>query len=305
MFGSYVNRIGSLLDRRFLIGAWFPALCGALLIGSAYVISHGVRKSINDWNALGQAAKLTVSIAAIAAVTLIAFILHVAPIIRLFEGYPLPSRIKKRVQSRQITRRDRLSEMASLRRYPRNRSLIRPTRLGNILTAAEEHSYLRYRIDAVVWWPRVAPILPQVFRDQLDEALLPLMALINSALTVALGGVTGGVLLAIHYRWIPAIVFCIVSVLLGVLTYYSAVSQAGQYAGCIRAAFDLYRHDVLTAMHMSLPADLSAERHQWEDLTQWIYRGEPPQYPLLYNHSCTPASAPPSPVPPPAPSVSP
>ncbi|MDF3148025.1 MULTISPECIES: hypothetical protein [unclassified Streptomyces] len=283
MFGAFVNRFGSLLDRRFLLGSWFPALCGALLVAGAYAPARGWRTTAGDWDRAGGAAQLWLGVVAVTAITLVAFLLHVAPVVRLFEGYPLPSWIKTRGRSRQSARRGRVSEADSLRTYPRNSDLIRPTRLGNVLTAAEEHAYLRYRIDAVVWWPRFAPVLPQVFRDQLDEALLPLISLTSLALALSAGGVAGSVLLAAGGHWAGAVIYLAATALLAVLAYAGALAQAGRYAACVRAAFDLYRHDVLAAMRIAQPDDLIAERHRWEELTQWIYRGEPPRRPLEYT----------------------
>ncbi|MFE5923210.1 hypothetical protein [Streptomyces sp. NPDC056468] len=288
MLGAFVNRFGSLLDRRFLLGSWFPSLCGALLLCGAYALAHGRRTSVEKWTDLGAVAQTWLGIAAVAGVTLIAFLLHVAPVIRLFEGYPLPSKIKEWGRLRQTRRRDRLSEGASLRAYPRNSRLIRPTRLGNLLTAAEEHSYQRYRIDAVIWWPRFTPVLPQTFRDQLDEALLPLTSLTSLTLSLAVSGGTGTAFLAASGHGTAAATLGTAATLVAVVTYRAALAQAGHYAECVRTTFDLYRHDVLTAMRIAPQDDLVAERRQWEQLTQWLYRGEPPADPLRYTHPSEP-----------------
>lgn len=284
MYGAFINRFGSLLDRRFLLGSWFPALCGSLLLGTAYALAHGWRKTIKEWEGFGAPAQLWLGVVAVAAVTLIAFLLHVAPIIRLFEGYPWPGRIKRWGLKRQTTRKERASEAVSLRDYPRNRELIRPTRLGNLLTAAEEHSYLRYRIDAVVWWPRFVPVFAQVFRDQLDEALLPLIALTTFSLALSAGGTAGAILLVFSGHCAGGLLYAGASLAVATLAYRAALAQAGWYASCIRAGFDLYRHEMLVAMKLTPPTDLIAERRQGEELTQWIYRGEPPADPWLYAH---------------------
>ena len=160
MFGTFINRIGSLLDRRFLIGSWFPALCGAFVVAAAGVIAVGWGSAMDKWKSLDGAAQVLLGAAALMAVTLAAFVLHVLPVIRLFEGYAMPAVVKELAARRHRLRRDRVPEVVSLRTYPRDSALIRPTRLGNVITAAEEHAFLRYRLDAVVWWPRLAPVLP-------------------------------------------------------------------------------------------------------------------------------------------------
>ncbi len=282
LLGTFVNRISGLLDRRFLVGSWFPALLGGMLLANVLVFGYGWGKVSKAWAHLDTVPQVWVGLTIVAAVTTAAFVLHVAPTIRLFEGYGLPPPMASLGRRRQVSRRGRLPESTSLRSYPRDRSLIRPTRFGNVLTCAMEYSYLRYRIDAVVWWPRLAAILPGTFRDQIDEALLPLVTLTNVSFILLLDATAGSIWLAAHMRWIAASGVLGVLLVTAWLTYLAALSAAGSYGECIKSAFDLYRSDVLSAMHLPLPKDIIAERYLWETLTQWLHRGEPPQHsPLL------------------------
>lgn len=282
LLGTFVNRITGLLDRRFLVGSWFPTFFGGILLANILIPAYGWGKVSKEWATLGAGPQIWAGLTAAATLTTAAFVLHVAATIRLFEGYGLPSRIASLGQRRQVARRSRLPESSSLRSYPRDSTLIRPTRLGNILTAAEEYSYLRYRIDAVVWWPRLAAVLPTSFRDQLDETLLPLIALTNVSLVLIIDAVASGIALIADMHWTIAVPAFALLAMISFLTYCAALPAATSYAECIRTAFDLYRNDVLSAMHLSLPKDLVAERSLWEVLTQWVHRGEPPQHaPLL------------------------
>lgn len=278
MLGTFVNRISGLFDRRFLIGSWFPALSGGILLANILIFARGWSRTARMWTALGAGPQVWASISAVVGVTMLAFVLHVAGTLRLFEGYGLPPPVAALGRRRQTARRARLPENSSLRAYPRDRSLIRPTRLGNRLTAAEEYSYLRYRIDAVVWWPRLAAVMPGSFRDQLDDTLLPLVTLTNISLILIADAAAGGIWLATDMRWTAAVLAFAALMVTAFLAYLASLSAASSYAECVRTAFDLYRSDVLSAMHLPLPQDLIAERHLWEALTQWIYRGEPPQH---------------------------
>lgn len=278
MLGTFVNRISGLFDRRFLIGSWFPALSGGILLANILIFAYGWNKVSRMWAALGTGPQVWASVTAVTGITMLAFVLYVAATIRLFEGYGLPPPIAALGRRRQAARRARLPESSSLRAYPRDRALIRPTRLGNILTAAEEYSYLRYRIDAVIWWPRLAAVMPASFRDQLDETLLPLVTLTNISLILMADAAASGIWLAAGMRWTAALLAFAALVITAFLAYLAALSAASSYAECVRTASDLYRSDVLSAMHLPLPRDLIAERYLWEALTQWIYRGEPPQH---------------------------
>src|SRR5262249_38841567 len=87
--------------------------------------------------------------------------------------------------------------------FPREDRLVRPTRLGNVLTAAEEYSYQTYRLDATVWWSRLTALLSEAFTEKVDAALTPLLSLLNlSALLTLLALVGGGVLFFTDQDWL-------------------------------------------------------------------------------------------------------
>ena len=55
------------------------------------------------------------------------------------------------------------------------------------------------------------------------------------------------------------------------LAYKGAVAQAWGYGQQIRAAVDLYRFDLLKALHQSLPVTPQEERAMWGRLAAWLY----------------------------------
>ncbi len=54
--------------------------------------------------------------------------------------------------------------------YPPERVDIMPTRLGNVLKAAEMSVWQRYRLDAVLAWPRLQSAIPPEFAEPLRDA---------------------------------------------------------------------------------------------------------------------------------------
>ncbi|MGW2559143.1 hypothetical protein ACWCXB_07820 [Streptomyces sp. NPDC001514] len=54
--------------------------------------------------------------------------------------------------------------------YPADPVEVAPTRIGNILLAAEQHPRLRYGLDPVVVWSRLQPLLPDAFAALLKDA---------------------------------------------------------------------------------------------------------------------------------------
>ena len=63
--------------------------------------------------------------------------------------------------------------------YPARRALVMPTKLGNILRAAELYPLLRYNVDAVVTWPRLQSLLPEEFASGLRDAKASVDLLLN------------------------------------------------------------------------------------------------------------------------------
>lgn len=155
-------------------------------------------------------------------------------------------------------------------RFPTDKTYVRPTRLGNAMTAAEEYAFKQYGIDTVLWWPRLAPLLPETFRAQVDTALTPLLSLLNLSTLLALLGVSAAIT-AVFLVALWLLVTGVVTVLLARFCYLAAVVQATDYGQHVRVAFDLYRHEVLKQMHIPLPKSLEEESALWEALSAWVF----------------------------------
>ncbi len=291
MLTTFLTQVTGLFDRRFIVAYWAPmfvVLSLATLGGLA--LGRGVAGALAVWSALDPLLQVILPLAALIGVTVLAFILQsmTAPLIRLYEGYwPRPFHpLMNRMIAEQKARRAGLEAARADRQlylgYPRRDDLVRATRLGNVMTAAEEYAYQIYRLDAIVWWPRLAPLLPDTLRGQIDAALTPLIALLNLSFLLTLLALAGGpavVLVGLQGATQPWWLFVLVFVgglLLARLCYEAAISQAGDYGSLLRVAFDLHRHKVLEAMHIARPDDLRTERRLWDALNQWVYRYVPP-----------------------------
>jgi hypothetical protein len=162
-------------------------------------------------------------------------------------------------------------------KYPRDLDHLKPTRLGNVLAAAEEYSSQVYSLDGVIWWPRLAPLLPVTFRAQVDTALTPMLTALNLSMILTLFALPSGMLVLPFSRpWWLLPIISLGELLLGWICYSAAVSQAKDYGKVIRVAFDLYRHEILKQMHLPVPDNLTDERLLWASLNKWLYEYTPP-----------------------------
>jgi hypothetical protein len=134
---------------------------------------------------------------------------------------------------------------------------LRPTRLGNVLAAAESAAGSDYGWDAVVAWPRLYPLLGEKVRAVVDDRRTALDSMVRlSAVTAVTAAASLGLLYEsgwwITLAGIPAVLSAVARV--------SAVHAGIAYGEAVRSAFDLHRFDLLQALHLPLPPDQETER---------------------------------------------
>ncbi|HKP76381.1 MAG TPA: hypothetical protein VJT67_12710 [Longimicrobiaceae bacterium] len=311
------------LDRRFLIAYWAPVAIG--LAGFALIVAMdrgfaGVSQRVLKLDSFG---KIVLATAVVVAITVLASVLQAltGPMIRLYEGYPFGKLLRDtfrngeavrraRVAARQVARRDETGKQQKSSEayffFPPDDSVLRPTRLGNVIYSAEEYPRKTYAIDSVLWWPRMTAVLPEAFRSQIDGALIAMVTLLNLCSTFVVLAAAGGVYLLGWNRsaWMFAIPV-VAGALLARGCYLAAVSQAVSYGNLIRVAYDFYRHLVLKNLRVPIPEELDDEMELWDALSIWIfYFHSPKQYrsPLHgdypFEHAFRFAGASDSPAPP-------
>jgi hypothetical protein len=150
-----------------------------------------------------------------------------------------------------------------------------PTRLGNVLRAAELYPHERYRIDAAVIWPRLRLLLPEAAADGLVEAQTALESLLLLRTLAAMFGLVAPVALVLAGASWLLVLASLLAWPVSWISHRSALQAATEYADRIRTAFDLYRLDLLKHLEIDVPADLAAERMVWDDLTQFYFRNLP------------------------------
>ena len=142
--------------------------------------------------------------------------------------------------------------------YPRPGDLM-PTRLGNVLKAAEDRAGGRYGLNTYASWPRLFPLLSdQLARivgklnDQLDTAshlcVTFLLATLLSSAFLLPNGWDG------YWLLIP-----LGAGLLTLLSYRATITAAKKQGTLLMVAFDLHRFDLLEQLRYPVPEDAKAE----------------------------------------------
>jgi len=303
MLATFIDRALALLDRRFLVGYWMPAfLFGLLLFFTAGWSLPWLGLTAADYFALEGLRLSGITLGLLFLVTLLAYLLRAftRPIIRTYEGYWPWRWLQEKGIRRQVERwrrlrrhRDVAVHQKDRRRYshfqarlyrdfPSREDRILPTRLGNLLRAAEDYSMSRYGLDGVFWWPRLEPLLPESLLTRLEAAFMGLVALLNLATLSALYTPlllvnlalywTGHLNMDKNFRWWSWPLAAVLALVVAYVIYRGAVAQARAYGDLIRVAYDEHRFRVLDALHIARPGTPVEEHALWRRLTRWLYQ---------------------------------
>jgi hypothetical protein len=166
-----------------------------------------------------------------------------------------------------------------LRTYPPEAAIL-PTMLGNVLRSGEGRAGSRYGLDAIVVWPRFYPLLSDKVTAVLDDLRDQLDLAARFCVVFGIATVISVVFLAAHGWWLTAAAVTLAGAL---LSYRAALAAAAAYGQAVEAAFDLHRFDLLTALHLPLPADLTGEVATNQELSRFL------RQPSEYLHALTQA----------------
>jgi hypothetical protein len=153
-----------------------------------------------------------------------------------------------------------------LRASPPEGALGMPTRLGEVLRAAERRSFDKYGLDTVICWYRLWMLLPEGVKTEISQARLEL----DRAVRAWLWG-------ALFLVWAPWLWWIAVPVgLLVPLVAYNVgmLNAAALFGDLTETAFDLHRMQLYDAMQMPRPTSPAEERASGVRLTRIFWHGE-------------------------------
>ncbi|MFI2368507.1 hypothetical protein [Streptomyces sp. NPDC018833] len=309
MLTALWSGLGSKVADRWALLLTSPALgfwMGGLL---AWIHAHGgITGRQSGWKSLGRAWDLSIgslpaaaqALTAVLAVLLVAGSARLAEeltfgVLRLLEGYwprpTAPLRImmlnargrageRRAERWRDLARRRTELTAAEFAEYtalnaaralvppaPRDRM---PTRLGDILKAAESRPRHRYGLDAAVCWPHLWLSLPEQARAEIATS----RARLDEAARLWLWGLL--FLLWTTFTW-----WAVAVAVLGMFGGYRlALSGAVDYGRLVQAGFDLYRRNLYDGLGWTFPEDPSQEYVTGQRMTTYLERGPLPGGPV-------------------------
>lgn len=305
-FDQLSRPLNESLSGRFFLVNYLPTVAGTVIV--LVLVWSGAPTTHPDIGAAWRtAARLGVGEAVVLAlgITLLAVVvqpLHLA-MVRILEGdWP---RWTGAPVSRwfQLRRRRRLARAASLpgetsdaeiqragraasrlRQYfPAADHLVRPTTLGNVLTATQDAAGRAYGLDAAVVWPRLHPLLGDQLRAVVNDRRDVMDLATRLSVTT---GATAAISAALLFPSGVWLLLSLVPLLLARLAYRGAVNAAVAYGEATAAAFDLHRFDLYKSLHLPLPVDAEAEMRTGKQLSAFWRQGRPAGF--EYTHETAP-----------------
>jgi hypothetical protein len=209
------------------------------------------------------------------------------PLTRLLEGYPLARARKLPVLGKLYAWRlrhwqqvfDRLAaaldgpagpdRTAAARRlhtcFPARRDLLLPTEFGNVLRAFETHPRLRYGLDGIAIWPRVAMLFNDTEKAEVEEASADVQFFTNLMVVTVLAGLLLAVDAAAHadgagHGVLYVAIGLAATAALSAIWWRAAISAARRWGSPVRAAFDLHRLELYERLGVKTPQTAAEEQ---------------------------------------------
>ncbi|GII58683.1 hypothetical protein Pth03_70720 [Planotetraspora thailandica] len=293
MLDQFTQQIAGSFPRRFLFNALLPTFVFVSLTTSLVAASLTTFVQLSTWWAgLDAITKIIVLLGYLATVWFLAAAVSSQwrGIVRLYEGYPL-RRLSAHLGCENVPgvrwhaerMRDLLNDLdgsepdtvTAYYRYPNKEENVFPTRLGNVLQAAESYPRDRYGIDTIIFWPRLFALLPEQFQRDYEEYVanyeFPLVVSFQASLATTISGVT---LLLTGQSPLLYILVVGGGYISAYASYRFALSGAEELGEQQRTAFDLYRDRLLETW--PTPEDVRDERDAFKTITRFVVIGGSP-----------------------------
>jgi hypothetical protein len=160
----------------------------------------------------------------------------------------------------------------AMHRRPDKPALFMPTRIGNILRAAESRPRSRYGLDSIVVWPRLWLVLPDSSRQEIAAA--------RQSLDTSVAAGIWGVLFLVFIPW--TILTLPTGLVVALVAWGLWVpARAEVYGDLVVAAFDIHRTALYQQLRWPLPASPRLEPAQGQLITAYLQVGSADPLPIF------------------------
>jgi hypothetical protein len=278
------DRALAVLERRFFTNAFLPVLLFAPAVATPILLQDGrLSALVRTWDRQSGTLKLLETGGYLAVVWFAAAIVasQWSRLTKLLEGYSVRrlGPVRSRAVEWHKARRAALERSGRAARllhdsYPSAERVL-PTRLGNILRAAEEYPRDRYGFPQLILWSRLYPVLKPDFAANL-EAVRARMEFLHVVCAWCAAFAVGSLGLGIAFGSAPLLVaWCFVAGMgFAHAAYVSSLPAALEYGDRLKAAYELHRFDLMRILSLKTPRTLTEEKRLWTQFVDFVVLGE-------------------------------
>jgi hypothetical protein len=165
--------------------------------------------------------------------------------------------------------------------YPRDEAHIMPTRLGNVLRAAETNAGFAIGLDIIDFGPHLMMVARREHVDYVNDQRTAMDLAARSCLVCLLGFLAAVIFLFPHGLWL---LVSLIPLVLSWLCYQGAITAAQEYGESLRMLVDLNRFALYAELHLPLPSSTPAERETVADIRKLSSEPKKTAF-LLYRHT--------------------
>jgi hypothetical protein len=174
------------------------------------------------------------------------------------------------------------SDTAALDRRFGSYPTIKATKLGNIIASYDQYASTRYKMEAQIFWSRLQKVISTEFLALIREPRI----LLDFALTMASLSLFYSFLILIIGPWLWFNywlwgILALIGFSVSFFFYKVCISAAIQLGEMIRASFDLFRLQLMTALERPHPPTFLKEQEQWEEFSQLVVYGTAKDFKIL------------------------
>lgn len=151
---------------------------------------------------------------------------------------------------------------------------VKATTLGNVIQAYNYYPFKRYKIEPDIFWPRLRKVITPEYLSQVQESRILLDFLLTMATLSGLYGLLA--LIVGPWLWFSLWLWLTLAGIAFATSYFFyklSIRAAFELGEMVRSCFDLFRLDLMSALHRPLPATLAAEQAQWDELSRLAVYG--------------------------------
>ncbi len=186
------------------------------------------------------------------------------------------------------SRNDLMRQLAE--EFPDKEEYLLPTPFGNVLRSFEIYPRFMYGLEAIDGWGRLLAVIPKDYLELIDAARAQVDFWVNLGVVfillqieyIGLAYTTGTPL-----QWWVVLLF----IGLGTIAPLRATSSAREWGDFVKAAFDVYRFNLLESLGIDIPKDREEEKVLWKKYSQAIIYRLPDALPELKKQETKPANS--------------